>query len=132
LTLSLAAEIRRVAGANDGWLFPGKKNGHLAPQRVGDLVSEALGDYTMHQLRHLFGTEVYGETQDLRLVQQMLGHVSITTTTGYVGISAGKARDSVLDRAERWNRIPNDKPITPTAFLDGGDKRNQCEPTYYI
>jgi site-specific recombinase XerD len=43
---------------------------------------------TMHQLRHRFGTVAYQLSNDLRLVQEMLGHASPTTTAGYTRMSA--------------------------------------------
>lgn len=36
-----------------------------------------------HQLRHTFGTEVYRQSRDLRMTQQLLGHSSPATTAGY-------------------------------------------------
>lgn len=36
-----------------------------------------------HLLRHTMATDLYKQTKDLRLVQKILGHASITTTTIY-------------------------------------------------
>jgi integrase/recombinase XerC len=46
---------------------------------------------TMHQLRHRYGTVAYELSQDLRLVQELLGHASPTTTAGYTRTSAAAA-----------------------------------------
>lgn len=46
---------------------------------------------TLHQLRHRYGTKAYELSQDLRLVQEMLGHASPTTTAGYTRLSAKAA-----------------------------------------
>lgn len=39
-----------------------------------------------HDLRATFATEVYNQTLDMRLVQELLGHSSVETTQGYVGV----------------------------------------------
>lgn len=77
----------RLRALPDGWVFPGGVNGHLSPDWVGRLVSEALpGAWTAHTLRHRFGTRAYAGSQDLVAVQELLGHVSIATTRGYVAV----------------------------------------------
>jgi integrase len=53
---SLAAEITRTQ-PNVGYLFPGKINGHISPDRVGRLVSKVMPPgWSMHKLRHRFAT----------------------------------------------------------------------------
>lgn len=46
------------------------------------LKSQAHG-LTFHSLRHTFAMRVYAETRDLFLVQQLLGHASVSTTEIY-------------------------------------------------
>lgn len=43
--------------------------------------------YTAHQLRHRFGTRLYAVTRDLRLVQDVMGHATLTMTSGYVQLA---------------------------------------------
>ena len=44
--------------------------------------SERVGAHvTPHMLRHTYGTLLYAETKDLRLVQELLGHSSMKTTS---------------------------------------------------
>lgn len=43
--------------------------------------------YSIHACRHSYGTYLYKNTKDLRLVQKMLGHSSITTTTVYADVT---------------------------------------------
>ena len=79
-----------------GWLFPGGQGGHLAPQRVGDLVSAALpGDWTAHSLRHRAGTRWFRLDHDLLTVRDLLGHSSVATTQGYVAVEHDDARRTV-------------------------------------
>ncbi len=50
---------------------------------------------TLHTLRHWYGTNVYRESQDLRLTQELLGHSSPTTTALYVAWNDSAAMDVV-------------------------------------
>jgi len=38
---------------------------------------------TAHQLRHWFGTNLYAQSHDIRITQEMLGHASSATTAIY-------------------------------------------------
>lgn len=62
----------------------------LKADTVSGLISQYMTSVgvnaTAHQLRHWFGTEVYRNTQDIRLVQELLGHANISTTVGYVAL----------------------------------------------
>ena len=48
-----------------------------------------------HDLRATFATAIYDKTQDLRLVQELLGHASSSTTEIYTGVSMNKMREAV-------------------------------------
>ena len=49
--------------------------------RLGELAS--VDQANPHKFRHTFATELYSITGDIRLVQKMLGHSNIQTTTIY-------------------------------------------------
>jgi integrase len=72
---------RAVLKAKD-WLFPGDYGGHLSPRWVGKLARRVLpGQWTLHTLRHRYGTMVYNRGDgDLLAVQRLLGHASPATT----------------------------------------------------
>jgi integrase/recombinase XerC len=61
--------------------------GPNTPQIVSQLAAAYLHDLgladTLHHLRHRFGTMLYRQTRDLRLVQELLGHANPATTAGY-------------------------------------------------
>lgn len=68
-----------------GYMLPGEVDGHLSVSYVGRLASRALpGRWTLHKLRHRFATKGFAETRDLYGIQQILGHASSDTTTGYI------------------------------------------------
>jgi integrase/recombinase XerC len=76
----------------DGALFVGEKGGPLSP-RIIQLVMErlrgALGlaeTATPHALRHSFATHLLARGGDLRAIQELLGHASLSTTQIYTEV----------------------------------------------
>lgn len=91
---------RTLAQSPSGFLFPGDDGGHLSPRYVGKLIRDLLpGEWTMHTLRHRFGTRAYALTSDLLLVQEMLGHASPSTTRRYVEYDRNRMRSAVEELA---------------------------------
>jgi integrase len=67
---------------------------------VGKLIRDLLpDDWTMHTLRHRFGTRLYAHTKDLLMVQNMLGHATPTTTRRYVEYGLDEARAALDELA---------------------------------
>jgi len=91
---AVAAYLRLVPHGlpADGPLFVGVRGGPLSP-RIVQLAMErlrgALGlpdSATPHALRHSFATHLLAGGGDLRTIQELLGHASLSTTQVYAGV----------------------------------------------
>ena len=90
--------------ALDGPLFVGKRGKRLSSrmiQRQMGRVRALLGlpeTATPHALRHSFATHLLAGGGDLRTIQELLGHASLSTTQRYTEVDAGRLK-SVYDGA---------------------------------
>lgn len=113
--LPLHPVIRELAASmpERDWWFPARKDAttHMRAASVTDLITKAKlragildPRLTPHSLRHGFGTDLVDGGVDIRVVQELMMHESLSTTQVYTGISEERKQADIVTLQPR--RIP--------------------------
>ena len=104
-----------AARGSEDILFLNRRGAMLTRQMIFHIVKqlcELAGIRKVispHTLRHSFATHLLEGGANLRAIQQMLGHESITTTEIYVHIDRTRLRDEILQHHPRNNSRPDNQ-----------------------
>lgn len=103
-----------VKGSKHSIVFINQRGDGLTPRGVQYLMQKQADDLSMsihihpHMFRHSFATHLLDNGADLRIVQELLGHASLSTTQIYVHVSQERLKnvyESAHPRAKKQNSI---------------------------
>ena len=86
---------------DDDYIFIGKRGKKLNPVIIQRELSRIRREQllpentTPHSLRHTFATQLLDNKVDLRSIQELLGHKSLSTTQKYTAVDVSKIRETI-------------------------------------
>ena len=92
-------ELASAADANRGALFLNSRGGRLSRQSAWAVIVKAAdragvdAEVSPHTLRHSYATHLLEGGADVRVVQELLGHASVTTTQVYTLVTVDSLRE---------------------------------------
>ena len=112
LSLKLASVLQEYMHRHKPgyWLFPGQKPGtHMVSRSAQKIFRKARTDagitknVTIHSLRHSFATHLMEDGANIRVIQSLLGHMSLRSTSVYTHVAGNYLSEtqSPMDRTDR-------------------------------
>ncbi|WP_461003295.1 site-specific tyrosine recombinase XerD [Streptomonospora sediminis] len=106
-----ARPVLAAAGRGVPALFLNARGGRLTRQGAWTVLRGAaeragLNDISPHTLRHSFATHLLDGGADVRVVQELLGHASVTTTQVYTMVTVDRLREVYAASHPRANAAP--------------------------
>ena len=109
-TVGIYSECNAKQIERTGWFFINRRGNRLSSQSVRFMIKKYCQmsgihlHITPHTFRHSFATLLLEEDVDIRYIQQLLGHSSITTTHIYTHVTSKKQKDILTAKHPR-NKI---------------------------
>lgn len=88
-----------LGGADSPLFFVSSRGGRYSTDAIRAMFKRTLAEagvdssYSPHDMRHTFATDLLNGGADLRSVQEMLGHASLSTTQIYTHVSAARLKE---------------------------------------
>jgi integrase/recombinase XerC len=105
--LEAISKYRSAANVHSGALFINKSRKRMAPRSIWLILKRYLPHTSIpisispHKLRHSFATHMLDRGADLRSVQALLGHASLSTTQIYTHVTVERLKKAYADAHPR-------------------------------
>ena len=125
---------------SDRPLFSSRQKSGTVPmhrQTAHDILKDAFtaaglnGKLATHSLRKSFAQRVYEQSGDIFLVQELLGHKSVSTTQRYLGVDWASAREAVEGMALASESYRRSKTSESFQFI-GAELKETADETLFL